>query len=114
MSRRRRVPRGLAAGILLVTALAGGPGLAGLEAYHHAHRSTPGHSQQAHFEALGGQDHNDVCGASRVSSPVRLPGPCGLTARAREPFTPSLQLTDFPLVSSDLALLPPTRAPPSR
>ena len=64
----------LASLLLLATSLAGGPGLAGLEAYQHAHRTTPGHGHRIHFERRGGADHDDACRTWLRSPPARTPG----------------------------------------
>jgi hypothetical protein len=113
MIRLLRLPRLLTSLTLLGIAIAGGPGLAGLEAYQHAHRTGPGHGHRIHLEARGGQDHDDACGAWRGSSPVRLPALGGTTIRTTEVFVPTLRVTVRDLYLSDLVLLPPSRAPPS-
>jgi len=113
MIRLLRLPRVLTSLTLLVITLAGGPGYAGLEAYQHAHRTGPGHGHRIHLEPRGGQDHDDACGAWRGSPPVRIPELGGTTAEAAEVFVPSLRVTVLAVYSSDLFLLPPSRAPPS-
>lgn len=104
--------RPLASLLLLAIAVAGGPGQAGLEAYQHAHRRGPGHGHRTHFEARGGQDHDDACRAWRLTSPARTPVAPAVATR----------LPVFPEVGSGVAapvlddqgpnLLPLSRAPP--
>ena len=105
--------RRLAALLLLATALAGGPGFAGLEAYEHAHRTVPGHGHRIHVEPRGGQDHDDGCGAWLRSAPVRTPAqPSGVIRLVQ---TVTVQLTDTLAshVTHNPALLPLSRAPPA-
>lgn len=100
------------AALLLAIAVAGGPGFAGLEAYEHAHRTTPGHGHRIHFERRGGQDHDDACGAWLLSAPVRAPlQPTGMVRLApvrvrRPPSPPDPHRVRTP------PLLPLSRAPP--
>jgi hypothetical protein len=108
-----RLPRVLASAFLLATALAGGPGLAGLEAYEHAHRVGPGHGHRVHFERRGGQDHDDTCRAWLTSAPARTPVRPAPIARFTEAAV-TLHLSPVPaLRSADLTLLPQSRAPPA-
>jgi hypothetical protein len=98
---------------LLATSLAGGPGLAGVEAYEHAHRVGPGHGHRIHFERRGGQDHDDTCRAWLTSAPARTPTRPATVGRLTEvAVTP--HLSPAPSVrSADPTLLPHSRAPPA-
>jgi hypothetical protein len=107
----RRIP-GLVALVLQVSALAGGPGLTLLEAWEHTHRSSPGHGFQAHYEARGGQDHDDVCRIWRSSAPAPTPEVPATRVRLPDPTSVILCGTLTPLVAGFSHRLPPSRAPP--
>ncbi|HEV8455092.1 MAG TPA: hypothetical protein VGQ69_05820 [Gemmatimonadales bacterium] len=106
-----RLRRPYAAFLLLATALAGGPGSAGVEAYQHAHRLR-GHGHQIHFEPRGGQDHDDACRAWWASVLLRAPAGALPTVRLRELSVFVVPLAAPALHSSPAALLPLSRAPP--
>jgi hypothetical protein len=108
----RRVRRTLAALLLLATALAGGPGLAGLEAWEHAHRNGPGHGHRIHFEQRGGADHDDACRAWRASAPARAPVALGATLKLPDPVFAAPCAAIAASNSKDPTLLPHSRAPP--
>ena len=102
----------LASLLLLATTLAGGPGLAGLEAYQHAHRTGPGHGYRTHFERRGGADHDDACRILFLSAPARTPTPPQRAIRLPRPAAVVPAVAVVWLHSDDLTLLPPARAPP--
>ena len=104
-----RTPRRLASLFLLATSLAGGPGLAGFEAYEHAHRIGPGHGHRIHFERRGGQDHDDRCRAWLVSSPARSPNPPSVALRL-----PDVAVTSPPSAALSFRYKEPNRLPLSR
>jgi len=99
--------------LLTATALAGGPGLTVSEAWQHTHRTGPAHSHYAHYEAKGGQDHDDRCEIGLISAPARAPSAESAELRLAEPQPKVLtQQLESPLVQI-VALLPPSRAPPA-
>jgi hypothetical protein len=104
--------RRLASFLLLATALAGGPGFAGLEAYQHAHRHGPGHPHRIHLEQRGGQDHEDRCGASIASAPPRILPVCSAALKLPEVFRVSLHQAATVTRPEDRLHLPLSRAPP--
>jgi hypothetical protein len=104
----------LAALLLLATTLAGGPGLAGLEAYQHAHRTTPGHGFRTHFERRGGADHDDACRIWLLSAPARTPTPPQRAIRLPRPVAVTPAVAMATPHSAELTRLPPARAPPVR
>jgi hypothetical protein len=108
-----RLRPGLVSFLLTATALAGGPGLTLGEAWQHTHRTGPAHSHYAHYEARGGQDHDDRCEIGLISVPARAPS--AGSAELRLP-TPEPKALAEQLVSSAAqvtGLLPPSRAPPA-
>jgi hypothetical protein len=107
-----RTCRALAASILLATALAGGPGLAGLEAYQHTHRTTPGHGYRIHFERRGGADHDDACRIWLIPAPARTPTPPQRAIRPPSSIAAAPHVAVATLYSADPTLLPHSRAPP--
>ena len=107
-----RPSRALPSLLLLATALAGGPGLAGLEAYQHAHRTGPGHGHRIHFEQRGGADHDDACRAWRASAPVRAPVAPGATLKLPDPVFAAPCAVISAVNPQAPALLPPSRGPP--
>ena len=102
----------LASLLLLATTLAGGPGLAGLEAYQHAHRTGPGHGYRTHFERRGGADHDDACRIWLLSAPARTPTPPQRAIRLPRPVEAAPAVAVAEPHSADLSLLPHSRAPP--
>src|ERR1041385_5277670 len=109
----------LAALLLLATTLAGGPGLAGLEAYQHAHRTTPGHGFRTHFERRGGADHDDACRIWLLSAPARTPPPPQRAVRLPRPLSggrggapPADPCRIWPLAPRARPPPPPEGAPP--
>ncbi|HEV8358481.1 MAG TPA: hypothetical protein VGQ17_17135 [Gemmatimonadales bacterium] len=98
--------------LFLATALAGGPGLAGLEAYEHAHRTTPGHGYRIHFERRGGADHDDACRIWLIPAPARTPTPPQRAIRPPSSIAAAPQVAVATLYSADPTLLPHSRAPP--
>src|SRR5436309_3038023 len=108
----RRMRKGLANLLLLATALAGGPGLAGLEAYQHTHRSVPGHGYRTHFEQRGGADHDDACRIWLISAPARTPAPTQRAIQLPSPVASAPLPAAATPCPNDLTLLPQSRAPP--
>ena len=108
----RRTGRWFPPILLLAIALAGGPGLAGLEAYQHAHRTGPGHGYRTHFERRGGADHDDACRIWLLSAPARTPTPPQRAIRLPSPVAAPAHVAAATLRSGDLTLLPHSRAPP--
>ena len=98
--------------LLFAITLAGGPGLAGLEAYQHASRNASGHGHRTHFETRGGADHDDACRTWLTSQPARHAA--GTPAPIKGPPFVSRVLYDPGLASCPdrTPLLPRSRAPP--
>ncbi len=104
---------GLVSFLLTATALAGGPGLSLSEAWQHTHRTGSRHGHYAHYEAKGGQDHDDRCEIGLTSAPARAPvaGSAELHLPTPEPKALTKQLVSSP--GNIVRLLPPSRAPPA-
>jgi len=109
----RRLRHRLSSLLLTATALAGGPGLTLSEAWQHAHRTGPGHGHRAHFEARGGQDHDDRCEIGLISAPARVPSPGAAELRLPTPEPKALVQQLVFSAAEVVGFLPPSRAPPA-
>jgi hypothetical protein len=102
----RRGFRRFGASLLLLNALAGGPGIVALEIRSHTERNVSPHGTLPHFEAQGAQDHGDRCEIGLVATPARTPiGGCPTLRFGSEATTP--------LQSSDSSRWPPPSPSPS-
>ncbi|HEV8151254.1 MAG TPA: hypothetical protein VGP61_13815 [Gemmatimonadales bacterium] len=113
MTPPRRLRRAIASFVLLAIALAGGPGVAGLEAYEHAHRLGPGHGHRIHFERRGGQDHDDGCRAWVLPSPARNPTPPSALLELQYLGLAAVGFRAPSLLCAGPSRLPHSRAPPA-
>ncbi|MGH7559630.1 MAG: hypothetical protein ACRENB_01290 [Gemmatimonadales bacterium] len=110
---RRPLVRRLISLLLFATAVAMGPGLALVEARAHAGLERSGHGRRDHFEARGGQDHDDRCASGIASSPAN-PSPVARGGiRSPLPAVICPAPTGPLLLSSLTKTLPPSRGPPA-
>jgi hypothetical protein len=109
----RRLRHALVSVVLLATAAAGGPGLTFSEIWQHSQRLKPGHGHRDHFEARGGQDHDDRCEIGLVSAPARAPSAGSAELRLPEPQPKSLGARPVFSLARVISLLPLCRAPPA-
>ncbi len=106
------IRRRIVALLLFGLAFQGGPVMALLEAWEHAHLNGARHGHVIHFESRGAQDHDDAC-LAWIPPAGKAPVARGTVSIA---LPVSLPMRAAPMATQACgrpALLPPSRAPPA-